>query len=302
MRSFPYLSDVSTLIFGADIPLPIPTFGLFVALAIGAATAVAMAGFRRQEARGELASSMHRIVPDLALVCCIAGIIGARIFYIADHFDDFARAPAAMIFSRAGFSIYGGLAFGFAAGIVFLRRRALDVRPVLDAVAPALMLGYGIGRLGCQVAGDGDWGIAANLSLKPGWLPDWAWAQTYEGNILGVVLPNPGVYPTPLFEFAAATALFLVLFSMRDLRFGTGLLFSIYLLFAGFERLLIEKIRINVEYDVLGHMLTQAEMISVAVIGVGLVGVMLTLDRRKLLLKALVGIGTLTALSACVPW
>ena len=277
-------------------------FGLFVVLAISVASLVAISLIKRQEAQGILSPSTHRVVPDLVVLSSVAGIVGARVFYIADHFGGFMLDPAALIFTRSGFSIYGGLTFGFLAGILFLRRQRIRILPVLDAVAPSLMLGYGIGRLGCQVAGDGDWGITAHLSLKPGWLPDWMWAQTYEGNILGVKIPEPGVYPTPLFEFAAAILLFFVLLALRSRHASPGYLFSVYLLFAGFERLLIEKIRINAEHDVFGYLLTQAEAISLAVIGIGLLGVLLALRSRQIWLRALISLGVLSAVSACAPW
>jgi phosphatidylglycerol:prolipoprotein diacylglycerol transferase len=277
-------------------------FGLFVVLAIGVASMVAVSQVRSQEARGALSPYTHRIIPDLSLISGIAGIIGARVFYIADHFSDFIFDPVAMILTRSGFSIYGGLAFGFLSGIVYLRHHGVRVLPTLDAVAPSLMLGYGIGRLGCQVAGDGDWGVPANMSLKPEWLPDWAWAQTYEGNILGVQIPEPGVYPTPIFEFAGAVLLFFVLTPLRSRSSNPGHLFSIYLLLAGFERLLIEKIRVNVEHNVFGYVLTQAEVISLAIIGAGLVGILLTLRTCRIWVKALVSLGVLSAVSACAPW
>jgi phosphatidylglycerol:prolipoprotein diacylglycerol transferase len=301
LKSFPYLSDVLNAIFGTDLWLPIPMFGLFVVLAISVACFAAISQVRWQEAQGALSPSTHRIVPDLALVSSIAGIIGARVFYIADHFGNFMLDPAAMIFTRSGFSVFGGLAFGFLAGVFYLRHRGIRILPTLDGVAPSLMLGYGIGRLGCQVAGDGDWGIPAEMALKPEWLPDWMWAQTYEGNILGAQIPAPGVYPTPLFEFAGAIFLFCVLVSLRSRNTNPGHLFSIYLLLAGFERLLIEKIRINLEHDFFGYFLTQAEVISLAVIGSGLLGVLLSLRTRRIWVKALISLGVLSAVSACAP-
>lgn len=287
---------------GTNIWLPVPVFGLFVLLAIGVACLVAVSQVKWLEEQGTLSPSAHRVIPDLALVSSIAGIIGARMFYIADHFDEFLLDPAGMIFTRSGFSIYGGLVFGFLIGIVFLRRNRIRILPMLDGVAPSLMLGYGIGRLGCQIAGDGDWGIPAQVSLKPEWLPEWLWAQTYEGNILGVQIPDPGVYPTPLFEFAGAVFLFLVLLALRSRRANPGHLFSVYLLFAGFERLLIEKIRINIEHDVFGYLFTQAEVISLAIIGAGLLGLLLTLQTRRIWVKTLISLGVLSAVSACAPW
>ena len=300
--SFPYVSDLLNWILGTDLRLPIPFFGLLVVLAIVAATYVARLGVEHQEQLGRLRAATHAVVPDLALVAALAGIVGARIFYIADHPGNFVADPAGMIFSRSGFSIYGGLLFGVAAGMLFLKRRNIPIVPMLDAVAPSLMLGYGIGRLGCQVAGDGDWGIAADMSLKPAWLPIWIWAQTYDGNILGVTIQAPGVYPTPLYEFAAAMLLFGFLWALRSRGSQTGWLFSVYLLLAGFERLLIEKIRINIDHDLFGHAATQAEAISMLVIVAGLLGILLTLDARALWVKVLVSLGVLSALSACAPW
>jgi phosphatidylglycerol:prolipoprotein diacylglycerol transferase len=172
---------------------------------------------------------------------------------------------------------------------------------MLDAVAPALMLGYAIGRLGCQLAGDGDWGIPADMTLKPAWLPDWLWAQTYDGNIVGVAIPSPGVYPTPIYESAMALAMFGVLWLLRSEAHRAGYLFSVYLLLAGFERLLIEKIRINVEHSVLGVSLTQAEAISLLLIVAGSVGVLAKLRTRRSWARIAFAAGVLSALSACVP-
>ena len=118
------------------------------------------------------------VVTDLLVFVLLAGVAGARLFHILEHTGQFMADPLGMIFSRSGLSIFGGLIFGVLAGLVCVRRWKLPVRPLLDAVAPAMMLGYAIGRIGCQVSGDGDWGIAANMALKPDWLPTWAWAQT----------------------------------------------------------------------------------------------------------------------------
>ncbi|MFM9916883.1 MAG: prolipoprotein diacylglyceryl transferase family protein, partial [Rhizobacter sp.] len=78
-----------------------------------------------------------------------------------------------MLLTRSGFSILGGLMFGIIAGVIYTVRAGLPPRTMSDAVAPAMMLGYAIGRLGCQISGDGDWGIAADPALKPAWLPTW---------------------------------------------------------------------------------------------------------------------------------
>jgi phosphatidylglycerol---prolipoprotein diacylglyceryl transferase len=299
--SFPFVTDLLNVLLGTRWNLPIPTFGVLVVAAIAIAASLLRAETRRRESLGSLPPSTHALVGDLALVCAFAGIVGARVFHVVDHADQLMADPAAMIFSRAGFSIYGGLCFGVAAGVVFLKRRAVPVAPMLDAAAPAMMLGYGIGRLGCQLAGDGDWGIASDLAAKPSWLPRWLWAQTYDGNILGTALPEPGVYPTPIYECAAALVLFGVLWALRSRCYRAGFLFSVYLLLVGFERLLIEKIRINPEHAVLGVSLTQAEAISLVVVVAGTAGVLMTTTGRKLWPRLLLAFGILTALSACVP-
>jgi len=279
--SFPYVTDLLNAAFGTNWDLPIPMFGAVVVTAVMLATTIARREVARRELLGTFRPSTNAIVSDLALVSVITGVVGARVFHILDHPGQFIDDPASMIFTRAGFSIFGGLSFGIVAGALFLKRRSVPIVPMLDATAPSLMLGYAIGRLGCQVAGDGDWGVAADMALKPGWLPDWLWAQTYEGNIAGVVIPSPGVYPTPIYESVTALGLFGVLWTLRSETNRAGYLFSVYLLLAGFERLLIEKIRINAEHPVLGVSFTQAEAISLFLIVAGFVGVLATLRTRR---------------------
>ena len=305
--SYPYLSDLVNDIFGTNIHLPIAMFGAFVALAIVTAAWIGKKEVLRFEQRGLLPTHIkyrnketatHELVSDLAVICAIFGIIGARLFHLLEYPREFIQNPAAMIFSRDGFSIYGGLIVGAVAGAVFLKKRAVPITPMLDALAPSMILGYGIGRLGCQISGDGDWGTAANMAIKPEWLPDWFWAQTYENNVVGIVIPAPGVYPTPLYEVLAAFFIFAILWRIRKHHHQAGFLFSVYLLLSGFERLLIEKIRINSEYHLWGMSFTQAEFISTALIIAGTIGITKTINAKRLpkIIFALAAVG---ALSAC---
>lgn len=124
----------------------------------------------------------------------------------------------------------------------------------------------------------------------------------YDGNILGIVIPEPGVHPTPLYESAMAFVLFGVLWALRLHKHDAGYLFSVYVLLAGFERLLIEKIRINVDHDLFGVRLTQAEVISLLLVVAGLVGILLTLRVRRIWAKTVFSACVLVALSACVPF
>lgn len=289
--SYPYLSDVVFAITGHHFPLPVAMFGLFVGLAMIAGATLLRArlaglydaslighGWRVKERRAgsvRLEILPHDLVPDFTVVVMVAGIVGARFFHILEHTDSFMVSPWEMIFSRSGLSVFGGLIFGAIAGLLMLRRWRFPIRPFLDAVAPAMMLGYAIGRIGCQVAGDGDWGHAADMALKPEWLPTWFWAQTYENNIVGAIIPGPGVYPTPIYESLMSTMCFIVLWALRNHQFRTGWLFSLYLLLAGVERLLIEQIRLNPVLEFGWLRATQAELIAALMVLAGILGVTL---------------------------
>ena len=155
---------------------------------------------------------------------------------------------------------------------------------MIDAAAPGLMLAYGVGRLGCHLSGDGDWGID-NLSPKPNWmssLPNWFWSYKYPNNVLneGIPiqncignhcseLPNP-VFPTPFYEALVCIFLFFILWQMRKQFRSPGLLFGVYLILNGTERFIVEKIRINTTYNIFNHAITQAELISSVLILLGL--------------------------------
>jgi phosphatidylglycerol:prolipoprotein diacylglycerol transferase len=289
--SYPYLSDVVEALTGYHLPLPFATFGLLVGIAALVAASAFGAELKRLYHEGRIGTVRkhargvavdvppQEIVTDMVMLVLIAGVIGARVFHIFEHLDQFAADPSAMIFSRSGLSIFGGLIFGTVTGVLFVRRYQLPARPLLDAVAPAMMLGYAIGRIGCQVAGDGDWGIAADMALKPAWLPTWLWVQTYDHNIFGAVIAAPGVYPTPMYETVMAAACFAVLWALRRHPFQAGWLFSLYLLLAGVERLLVEQIRVNPVLDFGFVHATQAEMIAAALITAGVAGLAL-LSRR----------------------
>jgi len=170
--------------------------------------------------------------------------------------------------------------------LIYARKNGIGLIHLLDAAAPMLILGYGVGRIGCQVAGDGDWGIPNDLP-QPEWmsfLPEWTWAYNYPNNVLGVDLQqsfiNDGfvsltgnAYPTPLYEAVLGIGLFFVLWMLRKKIIIPGMLFSIYLLMNGVERFFIEKIRVNEVYNIFGNLITQAEIISFFLIIAGFIGI-----------------------------
>jgi phosphatidylglycerol:prolipoprotein diacylglycerol transferase len=220
----------------------------------------------------------HDRVGEITIIALIFGLLGAKLFDIFENWDDFLKNPSSYIFSPAGLTFYGGLICAALAIWFYAKKHKIGFWYLNDAAAPGLMLAYAVGRIGCQVAGDGDWGIV-NTRPKPfSWLPDWMWAYNYPHNVneAGVKiagcldtkycneLPQP-VYPTPFYETAICLVLFLVLWSLRKKLKVPGTLFAIYLMLNGIERFFIEKIRVNARLDFLswlGLHPTQAEVVS----------------------------------------
>ncbi|HBB57059.1 MAG TPA: diacylglyceryl transferase [Chitinophagaceae bacterium] len=221
-------------------------------------------------------------VGEITLLALVYGLAGAKLFDIFENWSSFLQNPAAYIFSPAGLTMYGGLICAAIAIGVYARKHKIGFFALADAVAPALMLAYGIGRIGCHVAGDGDWGIMSDLASKPTFLPDWAWSYQYPHNVLeegvpiaGCVGPfcnqlPAGAFPTPLYEAVACIVLFGVLWGVRKRIKITGQMFSLYLILNGLERFAIEKIRVNIKMDLLGFHPTQAELIATFLMVLGL--------------------------------
>lgn len=274
--AYPYLTDALNDLLGTDFHLPIATFGAFVALALLVAIRITRIEVVRLINANHLvqinADQAGNLVTELTFVSTICGIVGAKLFDAIEQPALLLQNPVQVIFSTGGFSIYGGLILGVLAGIIYIRHKSIAVLPMLDATAPALALGYGIGRLGCQFSGDGDWGKPADMELKPQWLPDWLWAQTYPGNILQIDIAAPGVYPTPLYEAAGALVIFVLLWQLRNKLKSIGQLFFIYLILSAVARWLIEIMRINHQYEIFGFHVSQAQIISTGLIGIGVLG------------------------------
>jgi phosphatidylglycerol:prolipoprotein diacylglycerol transferase len=225
----------------------------------------------------------HDRVGEITILALIFGLLGAKMFDIFENWSAFLKKPSDFILSPSGLTFYGGLICAAIAIWVYAKKHKIGFWHLNDAAAPALMISYAIGRIGCQVAGDGDWGIV-NTSDKPfSWLPDWMWAYNYPHNVNEVGVPIKdcvgkycaelpmGVYPTPFYETIMAFVLFLLLWSVRKKIKVPGALFALYLMVNGLERFFIEKIRVNTHIDLFGFQPTQAEVISTLLFVVGLV-------------------------------
>jgi phosphatidylglycerol:prolipoprotein diacylglycerol transferase len=237
----------------------------------------------------------YELISEITMAAAIGGLLGAKIFHLLEYWDDFIADPAGMFFSGSGLTMYGGLIVGAIAVLWYGRKNNIPPLVLCDASAPGLMLAYGVGRLGCQIAGDGDWGIV-NTVPKPslmGFLPDWFWSYTYPHNVVNEGIPidgcighhcnqlAEGVFPTPLYESISCILLFFLLWSMRKKINVPGILFSWYLLFNGIERFLIESIRINSKYHLAGIAFSQAQLISFLMIIGSVIGLFYFRSKKK---------------------
>lgn len=235
----------------------------------------------------------HDRISEITVWAAVGGILGAKFFDIFDNWDDFLKDPVGTLTSGGGLAFLGGLVFGFVAVVSYIYRHKIPFLPTADAVSPALAAGYGVGRIGCQLSGDGDWGIV-NSAPKPGWmsfLPDWMWAYRYPHHVLNTTHTDPvlsepitgchwnycmqlsePVFPTPFYEILMMLGVFGLLYLLRDRLRISGMLFCVYLMLIAVERFVIEKIRVNVTHDIFGFTMTQAEIISVILFLIGVIG------------------------------
>lgn len=239
----------------------------------------------------------YQLVGNITMIAAVSGIIGAKIFHNLENIGEFIADPIGQLLSFSGLTFYGGLIAGAASVIWYAKKYKINILHLIDSAAPSLMIAYGIGRIGCMMSGDGDWGIN-NLSPKPDWmsfLPDWMWSYTFPHNVIRSGIPmedcgaqfwqpycyelaNP-VWPTAFYEVVMSLLIFGILWSIRKQIKVPGVLFSIYLIFNGAERFCIEKVRVNTEYNILGG-ITQAEIISFCLVLIGLLGCIILYKKR----------------------
>src|SRR3954451_12681054 len=226
-------------------PITFQSFGIMFALAFIAAGAVVA---RRLREWGKPTDWAY----ELILCGLVGGIVGARLDFIAENYDSVKHDLLGNVFSGSGLVWYGG-AIGGAIGVaLWAWRLGMLNAALLDLCTAPLALGYAIGRIGCQVSGDGDYGKA--------W--DGPWAMAYPHGTKPI---TETVHPTPIYETLAMGLVAYLLWRLRD-RFQTGVLFSIYLVLAGTERFAVEFIRRN-DHVLLG--LTEAQLVSLAAIAAG---------------------------------
>jgi phosphatidylglycerol:prolipoprotein diacylglycerol transferase len=225
--------------------LPLKTFGLMFALGFLAAGAIATRRLREIGKPADWGSEM--VFASLA-----GGLIGARLYWAAQNWSQVSDDPIGGLFGGTGLTWYGGAIGGAVFVLAWARWRGWWDLTVLDVSCLPLFMGYAIGRIGCQLSGDGDYGKA--------WHGPWAMAYPH-----GTVPTTETVHPTPIYETTAVVLGVWVLWRLRD-RFRPGVLFALYLVMAGGERFLVEFLRRN-DRVVAGLTVPQLESLVLLVAG-----------------------------------
>ena len=247
---------------GLDFSIPIHSFGLSLVLAFIGAWKLLEVRLRRFDQEPELAEKM-------TTWAAVGGIVGARLFYVLSFPETLMSDPLGAIFGGAGFIFYGGFIGGAFAVWLLLYLNGKPFRLFGDIAAPSLAVGYAIGRIGCQLSGDGDYGAVSDLP----------WALSYR---LGVV-PTPAgvtVHPAPVYESLLASGILLLLCSRRveGLLPRCGQLFGLYLCLSALERFFIEIVRI--EPKVFAGF-TQAQIVAAGILLTGAFFVVSARGRRE---------------------
>ncbi len=269
-------------------PISIYSFGLMMAIAFLTANYFFAAEVKRRKEN-------EKIVTAITMICLIGGVAGSKLFSIFEDWDTFTRHPLSTIFSASGLTFYGGFIVAGTGILIYLKKKNISFKKFADIIAPVVFLAYGIGRIGCQLAGDGDYGIptrepwgmhysmgtakptyvlepyfAVNPAERKAWAYDSLKAIPAGTDALGQQVNRfdevVTCHPTPLYESIVAIACFIFLWSRRKKdETSPGKIFYITLILMGIERLLVEFIRINPLYAGL----SMAQWISIAMIIAG---------------------------------
>lgn len=253
---------------------------------------------------------------DIIIIAGLSGVFGSKLFSITEDLSGFFSDPLGSIFSGSGLNIYGGLILAFIVVYWYVKKIGINPIYMMDIGGMGILLGYAIGRIGCQLSGDGDWGIVAAAIPEWWFLPDWLWSYNYPNNVNndGVLLSQcntdifnsarasglsveesclkscgmrycfelkPGVYPTPIYETTFGLLACGILWLNKHKFTIPGTIFFLYMILNGIERFFIEKIRVNEKYEMFGLNWSQAQYISILFIAIGTMGLWYLLTKRN---------------------
>ena len=238
-------------------PITLQTFGLMMGLGF------VVAGLAASRFLKEIGKPVDWAY-EMVFAALVGGIVGARLWWVVENWSDAKDDVLGSLFSGSGLVWYGGAIGGAIGVLLWAWRRKFLTLQMFDVAAVPLAIGYAIGRIGCQLAGDGDYGIP--------W--DGPWAMAYPN---GTVPTTEEVHPTPVYETIAMSLVALLLWRWRH-RWRPGTLFGLYLILAGAERFLVEFVRRNEEVW-LG--LTQPQLFSIVMMIGGVVWIALVNRRAE---------------------
>ncbi len=267
-------------------PFTVYSYGLMLGIAFIVASYILTKEFERKKLDPNLAT-------EITLLAIVFGIVGSKLFSLFENWEAFLRDPIGMAFSPGGLTFYGGLILAIIAIWIYVKRKKIPFLVIADATSPSLILAYGIGRIGCHLAGDGDYGIPTTLpwgvDYSNGTVPP---SQMFNSFNFHKYFPevakrfpngvpdNTPLHPAPIYEFILAVIIFFVLWKLRKKDWADGKLFMSYLMLAGLERFSIEFIRLNPR---LLFGLSEAQLISVIMMIVGALGfIYYTKNRERL--------------------
>lgn len=259
-------------------PFTVYSFGLMLGIALLLSSWILSKEFERKR----LSAADATTITLFAVIC---GIAGSKLFYLFEAWSEFTADPLGTIFSPGGLTFYGGLILSIIVIWLYTKSKKVPFLVIADAASPALAVGYGVGRIGCHLAGDGDYGIPTSLPWGTNYAngtakPHLVFSGTpYEKMFPeGFVPDNTPLHPTPVYEFLIMMLIFWILWKFRKKDWSDGQLFMVYLILAGLERFFIEFLRLNAR---LLFNLSEAQLISVVMIIAGALG-FFYLGKRKL--------------------
>jgi phosphatidylglycerol:prolipoprotein diacylglycerol transferase len=280
-------------------PIKVYSFGLMLALGFLAGSYVLSHELKRR-----------KINPDygtwITLIAVLFGIGGAKLLYLLENWEIVQHDPIGEMFNPGGLTWYGGFILALAVVTLYIRSKKVDFLKVWDCLGIALMIGYGVGRIGCHLSGDGDYGIPTTLPwgtiyaqgiVKPAaQLQDYfaanpAEAQRWKYDSLRTIragVDRRGVpfsrfdevtplHPTPIYEFLLGLLGYLLLMRLQKRRWPPGVLFMAYLILAGTFRFFIEFIRLNPR---IAFGLSEAQLIAVPLVVLGAIGALFLIRRQ----------------------
>ena len=260
-------------------PFKVYSYGLMLGLGFLLGGYVVSLDLKRNNINPELASG-------ITILAVVFGIAGAKLLFLLENWSEFLQRPLAMAFSGGGLTWYGGFVLANIAVYLYIRAKKVPFLKVWDALGLGLMLGYGVGRVGCHLSGDGDYGIPTSLP----------WGTNYENGLYppsrafeafpeiaarypgGIVPDNTPLHPTPIYELLLGLIGFAILWRLRKRDFASGTLFMIYLMLAGAFRFAVEFLRLNPRVF-MG--LSEAQVISIGMFFLGLAGMSFLLRNKE---------------------